>query len=343
MLLVCLTIIFHFSHSVFTAPQPIQTWYTDGSVRSLRYSPDGHILASVETTTPDFDHERYVVQLRQIPTGQIIHTLGGQAEKIYALAFSHNGQLLATGDQAARVRVWRVRDGTLLTTMTGHTAPVQQVLFQPDDTTLLSVSDDYTIRVWDSADGSARTSIPWSMFYNCGIAQVGFVGTEARFAVREGTNIVIRTVRDQHLQQSIHGFEGSDCTDFEKLDLRLSANAQLLASVDAWHGRETTIRLWNLGTGDLIAELYGHTDSIASLAFSADNQLLASASGIPYYPLHTNGDLSVRIWRIAGGHALAVFDPAHTGVISGLAFSPDNRILASGGVDGTIRFWQVPS
>jgi WD40 repeat protein len=341
-LLVCLALVIILKQYVLTSQQPFQTWNTGGSVRSLLYSPDGQMLASVETTSPDPTREHYVVRLRHIPTGQIISTLGGQSEKIYTLAFSHNGQLLASGDQGARVQLWRVRDGALLATMTGHTAPIQQVLFDHDDTILLSVSDDYTIRQWSIPDGTAQRMIRWSAYYNCGSAQVGFVGKEARFAVRDVADIIVRSFPDQHTLQTIQGFEKGDCSDFEKVDIRFNADAHLLASVDTLHGRSETIRVWDLSARRMIAALDGHTDLIASVAFSSDNRLIASASGIPYYFLYTNGDRSVRIWRLADGQSVAVFDKAHYGVITGLAFSPDNQVLASGGVDGAIRFWRIP-
>lgn len=134
-------------------------------VRSLAYSPDGQLLATVETVTPDPLHTQYVVRLRQVSTGNILRTFGGQPEMIYALAFSHNGQLVAIGDHAARVQIWQVHDGRLLGTLTGHTDPIQQVVFRPDDTTIFSVSEDHTIREWQLHDGTLRMRTVWSRFY----------------------------------------------------------------------------------------------------------------------------------------------------------------------------------
>lgn len=320
-----------------------QIWKTDGRIHSLLYSPDGSILASVETLTQDTEPAHYEVRLRQIPTGKILYRFGGQAERIYSLAFSHDGKLLAAGDQGSQIQIWRVADGSLLATLNGHSEPVQQVVFSPDDTRLLSVSEDYTIREWSIPDGIAQATISWSKYYNCGVAHVAFVKNEPFFVVREVSSMVIYSFPSQEIRKTIQGFERATCTDFERVDVRFNANATSLASVDAFDGRESLIRIWSLNTAEVPIMLAGHTDRIVSVAFSPDDQFIASASGIPYFAMHTNGDLSIRVWQVRDGEPVAIFEKAHYGAIGGLAFSPDNKVLVSGGVDGVIQFWQISS
>ncbi|MGB3203383.1 MAG: caspase family protein [Crinalium sp.] len=75
--------------------------------------------------------------------------------------------------------------------------------------------------------------------------------------------------------------------------------------------------------------LNGHTDGIVSVAYSPDNQLIASASIDKTVKIWTNRGLLLKTLR---GHTEAVYS---------VSFSPDSKILASAGVDKTIKLWNV--
>ena len=54
-----------------------------------------------------------------------------------------------------------------------------------------------------------------------------------------------------------------------------------------------------------------------------------------------NNDRQVRIWDVHTGQEVLALD-GHTDAVMSLAFSPDGRRLASGGLDGTIRVLAGP-
>lgn len=52
-------------------------------------------------------------------------------------------------------------------------------------------------------------------------------------------------------------------------------------------------------------------------------------------------DRSVRLWRTADGAALMTL-VGHKSAVSGVVFSPDGYLLATGSWDGSIRLWGIP-
>ena len=70
-----------------------------------------------------------------------------------ASAFSPDGRLLATGNEAGTAYVWDSRTGRALRTLRGHGGAVYSVAFSSDATRIVTTSDDGTARIWDAGTG----------------------------------------------------------------------------------------------------------------------------------------------------------------------------------------------
>jgi WD40 repeat protein len=97
---------------------------------------------------------------------------------------------------------------------------------------------------------------------------------------------------------------------------------------------EVEIQLWDLNTGQIINNFYGHTAPVTCMIISHSGQTLISGSQ----------DKTIRFWdlkekkiiRTLGGY----FD-SHLSKISAIAISPDNQTLFSYDADNCLKIWDI--
>lgn len=76
--------------------------------------------------------------------------LRGHSRSVTAIAFSGDGEHLATGGADNLVNIWHCPSGTLRQACDGHTQGVNDVCWARDAIHVVSASDDKTVRMWDA-------------------------------------------------------------------------------------------------------------------------------------------------------------------------------------------------
>ncbi len=140
-------------------------------VTRMAFSPDGKTVATAndkDGTITLWDGARGWP--RNWPFDQPLH--GGEA-KVAALAFSPDGQRLASGSADGTVRLWEAATGQLLgQPIAAHSSVVSSLAFSPDGRRLASGGYDRAIRLWDAATGKAVTQPAFSASASNGLGLV---------------------------------------------------------------------------------------------------------------------------------------------------------------------------
>ncbi|KAF7133693.1 hypothetical protein CNMCM5793_004991, partial [Aspergillus hiratsukae] len=86
-------------------------------------------------------------------------TLEGHSNSVESVAFSADGQLLASGSWDNTIKLWDPSTGVLKHTLEGHSDPVYSVAFAADGRLLASGSNDNTIKLWDPSTGVLKHTL----------------------------------------------------------------------------------------------------------------------------------------------------------------------------------------
>ena len=79
--------------------------------------------------------------------------------RIYAVAFSADGQRLATASEDQTVKLWDLANGHQVLVYEGHDDAVRLVAYSPDGQSIASAGSEATIKVWDPATGKDRLTL----------------------------------------------------------------------------------------------------------------------------------------------------------------------------------------
>ncbi|MDE0637952.1 MAG: hypothetical protein OXI43_19100 [Candidatus Poribacteria bacterium] len=126
------------------------TGYTGGVFR-LVFSPDGRMIASggsEEKTMRIWDIETGSSEVLTDPSwADSQHRYNAKVAS--TLAFSPDGETLASGMKSGDIHLWETATGAKKKTLRGHSQRISHIFFSADAQTLISVSDDGTILIWD--------------------------------------------------------------------------------------------------------------------------------------------------------------------------------------------------
>ncbi|NEQ70693.1 MAG: hypothetical protein F6K21_35420, partial [Symploca sp. SIO2D2] len=231
-------------------------------------------------------------------------------KRVFDIAFSPQGNLLASASEDNTIKLWNQK-GKLLETLKGHQGWVYGVAISPDGKTIASVGEDKTLKLWN-LDGKELKTIQGHTDEIWGVA----ISPDGQTIASASADKTVKLWNlDGTLRTSLTGHR-------EKVQrVAFSPDGQTIASASG----DKTVKLWNL-KGNLLNTLTGHQGEVIALAISPDGKVIASASQ----------DKTVKLWNSDG--TLRHTIEGHSAPVYGVAISSDGKI-ASASADNTVKLW----
>ncbi|CAL5095863.1 unnamed protein product [Urochloa decumbens] len=259
---------------------------------------------------------------------------------VNCIAYSPDSQLLATGADDNKVKVWTVSSGFCFITFSEHTNAVTAVHFMANNHSLLSASLDGTIRAWDLfryRNFRTFTTPSPRQFVSLTADQSGEVicaGTLDSF------EIFVWSMKTGRLLDVLSGHEGP------VHGLMFSPMNAILAS-SSW---DKTVRLWDVFESKGAVETFQHSHDVLTLAYRPDGKQIACSTldGLINFWDPSDGLLMYTIEGrrdIAGGRLMTDRrSAANTSIgkyFTTLCYSADGSYILAGGNTKYICMYDV--
>ncbi|MEO8496631.1 MAG: WD40 repeat domain-containing protein [Planctomycetota bacterium] len=248
-------------------------------------------------------------------------TIATHERWVTSVAHSPDGAIIATaGGQSLQYRpgdvlLWEAASGNLIAALEGHTSNVWSVAFSPDGQTLVSSGYDGKVIVWNVAERKSTATLEKHKGW-CRSVAFHPGGKQFATAGEDGT-AVIWDLEGPKEAKELKAHEAA----IYQVAFSLDGNTLATASTDK------TVKLWDWQTGKENAKLEGNEDAVWCVAFGGN--LIATGGA----------DRQLRLFEPSG--KLVATLPGHTDWISGVAFSPDAKTIATSSLDGSVRTWNI--
>lgn len=248
---------------------------------------------------------------------EAVRMQGIEGADINGVVFDASGERIATASDDGTVRLWNAKSGVELGAFRDHEDWVWGAGFSPDGQSVVSASKDMTAQVWSARAPKNLITLKG----HTATVKDAIFDPKGRFIATASYD---RTIRiwdpETGKQKRLLTGHGGRVTS-----LAISQNGNRLAS----SSNDGTVRIWDPNNGTQLAVLNSNLGILHDVALSGDGRRAATVSD--------SG--TAIVWDVPNQTRLATLRTP--GKLFAVGFVSDGHMLATGGVDGVLRLWNI--
>jgi WD40 repeat protein len=275
----------------------LSSFLSGKNVHSFVLSKDGHYISL--TTTGNWR------TLWDMQTGMLVsdhHNNDFRAiSEGHGISFNKN-----------ELTVWDIFTGEKMHSFTGHEGVVQHLEVTRDGKCAVSYSADQTIKIWNLLTGAELYTL--TKVKICALTKDG----QHALIVPSGAPSNLLKVWDITKGMELCTIIGDKYRSYYESFVVSSENQRIVTVNNDSNMKLYTINIWDIKTGEQILSLYGHTDSILTLAISPDGKYVVSGSQ----------DKTIKVWNLEA-EVIQRTHNEHQGLVNAVALTKDEKHIIS--------------
>ncbi len=250
----------------------------------VSFGPDSPQVVTISRDLPD-----QTVQIWNVITGQALISLQGHPGGVLDASFGPDGTQILTAHYDDTGWIWNATTGVTTTTLRGFTDSCRDASFSPDGSRVVSGCSERTLRIWNVTTGEpiatlqGNTDIVWAASFSPDSTRIVTVCDDQTARIWNATTGEAIATLEGHTRGITAASFNQDST---RVVTRCHEGGSRVVAICLYK----TPWIWNATTGEAIATLQGHTDTVRAASFSPDGTRILTASE----------DRTVKIWAASG-------------------------------------------